>query len=89
MSFRRILSWESIGNTDGSLKPEAEVRRAVDSSPSQYVGNVGDRITINLKILSAIPNETKYGTSTFHVMEDNTSGILLPRLYFYTLGYDT
>ena len=29
--FPQILSWESIGNTDGSLKPEAEVRKAVDS----------------------------------------------------------
>lgn len=55
--FPQTLSWESVGNTDGSLKPEAEVRKAVDSSPSQYVGNVGDRITIDLKILSAIPME--------------------------------
>lgn len=105
--FPQTLSWESVGNTDGSLKPEAEVRKAVDSilydsSPSQYVGNIGDRITVDLKILSAIPNETKYGTSTFHVMEDkdgnqyvwNSSSKTLQVNNFYTLrgtikGYDT
>ena len=69
------LSWEAVGNEDGSLKLENEVKEAVESlmydeSISEHVGSIGDRIEINVKVIKNIALENNYGHSTMHIFED-------------------
>lgn len=69
------LSWSLVGNEDGTLLPEDKVVEAIETlkypaTPSQYVGKVGDRLSLDLTVAKSIPIETIWGRSTFHVMVD-------------------
>lgn len=69
------LSWSLVGNEDGTLLPEDKVVEAVETlkypaAPSQYVGKVGDRLSLDLTVAKSIPIETIWGRSTLHVMVD-------------------
>lgn len=69
------LSWSLVGNEDGTLLPEDKVIEAVETlkypaTPSQYVGKIGDRLSLDLTVAKSIPLETIWGRSTLHVMVD-------------------
>lgn len=69
------LSWSLVGNEDGTLLPEDKVVEVVETlkypaTPSQYVGKVGDRLSLDLTVTKSIPLETIWGRSTLHVMID-------------------
>lgn len=69
------LSWSLVGNEDGTLLPEDKVVEVVETlkypaTPSQYVGKVGDRLSLDLTVTKSIPIETIWGRSTLHVMVD-------------------
>lgn len=69
------LSWSLVGNEDGTLLPEDKVVELVETlkypaTPSQYVGKVGDRLSLDLTVAKSIPLETIWGRSTLHVMVD-------------------
>ena len=69
------LSWSLVGNEDGTLLPEDKVIKAVETlkypaTSSQYVGKVGERLSLDLTVAKSIPLETIWGTSTLHVMVD-------------------
>lgn len=69
------LSWSLVGNDDGTLLSEEEVTKAINSlkyppTPSRYVGEVGDRLSLDLTVAKSIPIETIWGRSTLHVMVD-------------------
>lgn len=69
------LSWESVGNENGRLKLENEVKEAIealiyDESPSEFIGSIGDRIEIDVKVIKNIALENNYGHSTMHIFED-------------------
>lgn len=70
------LDWKPVAGVDGeSLAPEHIVKEYVDSliyeqSDSDYVGSVGERIEIEVKILKAMSFDGIYGRSTMHIMED-------------------
>ena len=69
------LFWESVGNENGRLKLENEVKEAVealiyDESPSEFIGSIGDRIEIDVKVIKNIALENQYGNSTMHIFED-------------------
>ena len=70
------LEWEYVKGVDGeSLAPEHIVKAYVESliyeaSDSEYVGAVGERIEIEVKILKAMSFDGIYGRSTMHIMED-------------------
>jgi hypothetical protein len=70
------LEWNLVGNEDGTLKTEKEVKSAVESllyplTNSQFYGAIGDRPELHLTIAKTIPIETNWGTSTLHIMVDN------------------
>lgn len=70
-----ILPWSLVGNEDGTLLPEDKVVEAIETlkypaTPSQYVGKVGDRLSLDLTVAKSIPIETIWGRSTLHVMVD-------------------
>lgn len=67
------LDWEKVGNEDGSLKLESEVKEAVDAliyepDGSEHVGNVGDRVEVRVVVEKAIQLDGYYSPSTMHLM---------------------
>lgn len=69
------LEWNMVGNEDGTLKTEKEVKAAVESllyppTNSQFYGTIGERPELYLTIAKTIPIETNWGTSTLHIMTD-------------------
>ena len=69
------LPWESVGNDDGKLKLEAEVKSAVDAllydpGTSEFVGSIGERIEIEVTVVKNIELDNDFGHSTMHIFED-------------------
>ena len=69
------LPWERVGNDDGTLKSEKEVAAAVESliydeDTSEYQGEVGDKVEVDVTVEKAIPLDGFYGHSTMHIMRD-------------------
>lgn len=69
------LPWESVGNEDGFLIPEDQIKVAVDAliydaSPSEFVGAIGERLEIDVIVTKVIELEGNYGRTLMHVMED-------------------
>lgn len=73
ISYR--LNYASVFLDPDTLKPEAEITKAVDAliyepSPSQFVGTIGERIEIDVIVINSVRLENQYGISTLHVFED-------------------
>ena len=69
------LKWELVGEEEGMLKPDAEVKRAVESilydkGNSEFVGSVGERLDIEVTVTAARQMNGYYGPCTVHNMED-------------------
>lgn len=69
------LPWDLVGKNEEKLKPEEEVLAAVESvlygdDPSEYQGEVGDKITTTVTIEKNIPLNGYYGPSYMHIMRD-------------------
>lgn len=69
------LPWESVGNDDGKLKLEAEVKSAVDAllydpGASEFVGAIGERIEVEVTVVKNIELDNDFGHSTMHIFED-------------------
>lgn len=69
------LYWEKVGNEDGTLKPEKEIAAVVESliydeDTSEYQGEVGDKIEVDVVVEKSIPLDGFYGHSTMHIMRD-------------------
>lgn len=74
------LDWEVVGNEDGRLKPDAVVQAAVedllyDDSPSEYQGEIGDKLDLVLMVKQAIQLNGYYGPSTMHIFEDEDENV--------------
>ena len=85
------LYWNDIAAIDGSgaLKPEDKVQAIVDSllygeSESQFVGQIGERLELILKVDKAIPFDSAYGKTTMHIMHDDCGNE-----YLWTTGSKT
>lgn len=68
------LYWEDVGKADEWLKDEAEVLRAVDKVRygerlGEWVGAVGDRLDLKLKVLRRSKKESYYGEQFTHDFE--------------------
>lgn len=69
------LPWEEVGDENGNLNPEPLVITAVAPylytlSSSEYIGSVGDRLELTLKVEKAIDLDSKFGHTTMHIMRD-------------------
>lgn len=76
------LPWGLVGNEDGKLKPEDQVVAAVESliydpDPSEYVGDVGDKLDLYLTVDKVIPLESVYGVSRLHNMHDDCGNVFV------------
>ena len=69
------LPWEIVGNPDGKLKSEAEVRAAVESiiyprSHSTYQGEIGERLQLDIEVVENTPLENAFERYNIIIMED-------------------
>ena len=76
------LSWELVGQPNGDLKSETEVTAAVESllcedSPSRFVGAVGERLNLTVTVIKSMAIDSKYGSTTIHIMEDADKNIFV------------
>ena len=72
------LDWSLIGFEGGNLKPEEEIKQAVEEllyanvkSNSKHMGSVGERIEVTVVVSATHSLENQYGTSTIHTMVDD------------------
>ena len=69
------LNWEDIAADDNSLKRDKIVGDVInnlrfDPSPSEHVGVIGEKLSLNLTVIRNIPVENGYGISNMHIFED-------------------
>lgn len=74
------LDWEPMDNGQEWLKPEKEVVKYVQSvlfkkTNSKLQGAAGDRIERAIRVIDRIEQETKWGTSVIHIMQDTDENI--------------
>ncbi len=77
-----ILKWEKVSLNNKYLRPDQEIVEIISSirygqSPSQYVGEVGQKITCNLIIKKVVELNTRYGNTNMHIMEDENDNIFI------------
>lgn len=70
------LPWDLIGQEDGLLKSEsiikAEVAKLIhEPSESKFVGEIGERIEVDVEVKRAIPLENYYGNIIFTFEDDD------------------
>jgi len=88
------LQWDAVGNEDGSLKVDSQVQAAVeellcDDSVSTFIGNIGDKVEIELFIKKVIPLDGYYGVSMMHIMEDENENVFVWTTTARTLNVNT
>ena len=69
------LPWETVGEEEGCLKPDAEIKVAVDAilydkGDSTFQGAVGERLDLEVEVISAHKRDGYYGEQTIHYMVD-------------------
>lgn len=75
------LDWDLVGQDDGLLKSEsiikAEVAKLIhEPSESKFVGEIGERIEVEVTVKKAIPIESYYGCVIF-TFEDKNKNIFV------------
>ena len=73
------LDWELVGQENGLLKSESIVKAEVakllyEPSASKFVGEVGDRIEVDVVVKRAVPIENYYGSIIF-TFEDEDKNV--------------
>ena len=68
------LDWDKVGNGT-VLKPDNLVKEVIDSlvydeSASEFIGMIGDRIEVEVEVISTPKQDGYYGVSTSHYMLD-------------------
>ena len=70
------LMWEDVGEANGRLKPEAQIKRVIDSlfydadDNSQFMGKIGERLDLVVVLRNSIVLENNFGCSTMYCFDD-------------------
>lgn len=77
------LDWDLVGQEDGLLKSESIVKAEVaklitDPSNSQFVGEIGQRIEVDVEVKRAIPLNNYYG-NVIYTFEDDDENVFVWR----------
>ena len=75
------LSWDLVGNGD-VLIAEDKIAAALetvlyDPGTSEYMGDIGDKITIDVVVTKNITLEGYYGINHMHIMEDEDGNVFV------------
>ena len=76
----RIKNISYVAGLVGMYLREKEflaAKKAADSKPSEFVGNVGEKIDIVAKIVKVHPYQSQYGTTYIYTMQDQTGNNFL------------
>ena len=73
------LLWEQV-STNNQLNKEEEIEEFVntliyDESPSEFIGEIGNRIDVELTCDKAMPIMSNYGTNYFHTFHDKDGNV--------------
>ena len=77
------LPWEKVGNADGTLLPKGVIEAAVndlryETAPSQFVGTIGERLTLELYYLSnKIHTGNQYGPQYEYRFQDKDANVFV------------
>ena len=76
------LEWTKISINNKYLRPDQEIVEIVSSikygeSRSQFVGNVGEKISKILYIKKVVKLNTRYGETNMHIMQDADENIYI------------
>lgn len=74
------LDWSIVGKEDGNLIPEGLIEKAIeplmyDAHPSEFQGQIGDRLEVEITVKRAIELEGCFGSSVMHIMEDENENV--------------
>lgn len=69
------LPWEMVGSADGTLYDDSTVETAVNSllyemDPSEFQGEIGDRLEIPVTVTRVVSLDSNYGPTNMHIMRD-------------------
>jgi hypothetical protein len=69
------LKWELVGEEEGCLKPDADIKSAVESilydkGTSTFQGTAGARLDLEVEVVAAHKRDSYYGEQTIHYMVD-------------------
>lgn len=83
------LDWSVVGGDDDKLYNETRVKRAVDAliydrGNSQFQGDIGDRLDLEVVVIKAVSGEGNWGRYTIHTFEDKNGN-----LYSWNTGSKT
>lgn len=76
------LYWKDVSKSDNELQPSDVIDQVIyglfyDDSPSQFLGEVGDRLyDLHVKIVGIDKRETNYGTKINYSLEDEEGNIM-------------
>ena len=76
------LPWELVGKADGTLLTDGQIAAAIepllyDASPSEFQGNIGDRIEKVLTVRKNVCLQGAFGVSSMHIFEDENSNVFV------------
>ena len=74
------LKYEDVFTDEDHLKPDEQVKRVIDRMTyepdgSEYVGTVGERIEVTIKVERVITLNGYYGPSWMHIMRDEDGNV--------------
>lgn len=76
------LNWEDVSDDGVTVKDEDKVKAFVETlifepGTSEYIGEVGQRLELNLTVTNAIELDGSYGRSMMHIMEDEDGNVFV------------
>ena len=78
------LPWHLVGDEDGYvfddkalIKANIESLTYTDESPSEYQGEIGERLDLNLTVVKAYEQDGDYGRNRYHYMTDEAGNQFL------------
>ena len=76
------LPWSLVGTDEEKLLPDDQITAALetilyDPGTSEYYGEVGDKIELELTVTKNITLDGYYGTSHMHIMEDEDGNVFV------------
>ena len=72
--------WNKVSGADGKLLPDAKLQPYLDSilydeSDSEYVGEIGERLELDVTVTKKTLSEGYYGVQTTHYFEDEIGNV--------------
>lgn len=76
------LTWDMVGADHEKLLPDDKLAAVVESllydgGVSEFVGEIGDKIEVDLHIVNIVQTDGYYGVSNMYIMEDDCQNVFV------------